>query len=570
MNIDSSSLNSLLTSSGEGLEKLQQTLQADGMVSEEFADTLMAKIKQLNGTGEPSTLSENINSQSLSDTEEQQELAGLLNESDITTGFSNLLGNSLPIDNKEKESSLETLSNAINAVVEKIELLKTSEPEQVEQLGKAVEALQEIKLSIEDKLKQVNAEDQKEGQGSDNPLIKEDLSSSAHLIERLDTVIDKVQQVMGFVSKENVLADAEIKIETEDIDGVDKNIKVNVDADNKINIDSEDELEFLSIELETIRKEVAQKIVKKPNEKKQEIDGSNQAVELRDEEDNELQIVNQIAAIVATMSEPLKAEQMVAESKVVTGQVFQDMKRESVSIKQMPAEKTLETVVDDEPSNLLQQENKFGRSRQENPVVVTKQNGKIDASFFKEAEINNEKSVPKFATDLAMLNRAVITENKVEIPPMTKHFAHPEWNKEMGERVIWMHKQEIPSAELRLNPKHLGPVTIKVDVTQDQATVAFTAQHAVVKEAIEAALPKLREMLSAQQLNLVDVNVSQNDSGQRQAKDSNQMGAGAGDGKNKETNEMFNNEQAEKTMEIADEIEAGRAIASNGVLSIFA
>ena len=153
---------------------------------------------------------------------------------------------------------------------------------------------------------------------------------------------------------------------------------------------------------------------------------------------------------------------------------------------------------------------------------------------------------------------------------MTKHFAHPEWNKEMAERVIWMHKQQIPSAELRLNPRHLGPVTIRVDVTQDQATVAFTAQHAAVKEAIEAALPKLREMFSAQQLNLAEVNVSQDDTGQRQARSFAQMGSNSDKNGQKEMDEMANNEQAEKAKEMTDEIEAGRAIVSNGILSIFA
>ena len=153
---------------------------------------------------------------------------------------------------------------------------------------------------------------------------------------------------------------------------------------------------------------------------------------------------------------------------------------------------------------------------------------------------------------------------------MTKHFAHPEWNKEVGERVIWMHKQAIPSAELRLNPQHLGPVTVKVDVTQEQVSVAFTAQHAAVKEALEAAVPKLREMLSSQQLNLLDVNVTQDDSRQRQSQGFNQMGSGSGERERNESADEELNESAEKTLNIADEIEAGRAIASNGVLSLFA
>ena len=228
-------------------------------------------------------------------------------------------------------------------------------------------------------------------------------------------------------------------------------------------------------------------------------------------------------------------------------------------------------------AELLQQENTFRKLEQGNLALAPKQtkiddlSGLSDLSELSELnELGKTKDGAKFATDIANLSRAVISENKTQIAPMTKHFAHPEWNKEVGERVIWMHKQAIPSAELRLNPQHLGPITIKVDVTQDQASVAFTAQHAVVKEALEASLPKLREMLSAQQLNLVDVNVSQDDSHQRQSQAFNQMGSGAGERNDKELAEIGNNEPTDKILDIVDEIEAGRAIASNGVLSLFA
>jgi flagellar hook-length control protein FliK len=210
---------------------------------------------------------------------------------------------------------------------------------------------------------------------------------------------------------------------------------------------------------------------------------------------------------------------------------------------------------------LLQQENAFAKSKKDEKIAF------LDV---KHPEISNEKAMPKFATDIAMLNRAVIAENKAELPPMNKHFAHPEWKNEFSERIIWMHKQVIPSAELRLNPAHLGPITIKVDVSQDQASVAFIAQHAAVKDAIEASIPKLKEMFTTQQLNLVDVNISQGDTGQRQSQAFAQMGDGQGENGQQDEEGMADGEQTENLMGIADEIEAGRAIASNGILSIFA
>ena len=553
MNIDSSNVNTLL--SGESLEGMQQHLSGDGAVSTEFSDALMQKIKQLSGTGEAGVLADNVGGLTTTNSEGLQELAGYLNEKGITSDFSDLLGKILPTDNKLKQDSgLESTMNKLSNILEKVELIKASESEQDKKLDLIIESLQEIKVGIEESLssnvmdgiriidyynidedtlhvgKRVNI-DNKE-------LKKDDLSISANLANSLDQVMDRIHQISDSVSEENT---------SDNLEG------------------SENQIGLLALDVENIKKTVTQKASVILHEK-------NQATEQLDSQNNEegsQQIENQQVAFFTPVSESLKTEKIVSESKVI-GQVLQETKQEGLSLKQTVAEKTIGIVANVEADGLSYQENKFGKSRQDNPFISTKLNTNLENPVLKDVELNSEKPLPKFATELAMLNRAVIAENKTEIPPMTKHFSHPEWNKEMGEKVIWMHKQEIPSAELRLNPKHLGPVTIKIDVTQDQATVAFTAQHAVVKEAIEASLPKLREMFSAQQLNLVDVNVSQNDSGQRQAGNSNQMGQEAGEDKNRDSNEMSNVEQVDKQMEIADEIEAGRAIASNGILSIFA
>ncbi|WP_157199155.1 flagellar hook-length control protein FliK [Methylomonas koyamae] len=155
-------------------------------------------------------------------------------------------------------------------------------------------------------------------------------------------------------------------------------------------------------------------------------------------------------------------------------------------------------------------------------------------------------------------------------PQISRHLNHPEWNAELGEKLLWMHKQDIPSAEIRLNPEHMGPISIKIDVNQDQTSVSFTTQHAGVKEAIEAALPKLREMLSEQKLDLADVNVSQQHAEQKQGRESYQM---AGDQRRSGNQDPDSNDTAATNAaaaNILDEIEAGRAIASNGLLSLFA
>ncbi|MEE9339291.1 MAG: flagellar hook-length control protein FliK [Methylococcaceae bacterium] len=554
MNIDSSNVNTLL--SGESLEGMQQYLSVDGAVSTEFSDTLMQKIKQLSGTDEANRLNESSFQKVTDNSKMLQEIAGLLNEKTTTTDFSSIFGKVLPINEIPGQGS--DLDNTLSDLGNLIEQVKHIVAREEDQVTKIVEGLKEISVRIEESLSN-SLDDNKTMIDEDNPVeevfshegirvntlyieeniqIKEDLFISDDLASHLDEVLGRIYEVIDLAPKTNDL--------------------------NKVDaLDSESQIELLKNKIANIEDIANLAIATRLSEKK--------SVEVLDssQENNNLQAEDSIATVFSLMNESLKTKNIVSESKVI-GQVLQETKQEGLSLKQTVAEKTIGIVANVEADDLSHQENKFGKSRQDNPFISTKLNTNLENPVLKDVELNSEKPLPKFATELAMLNRAVIAENKTEIPPMTKHFSHPEWNKEMGERVIWMHKQEIPSAELRLNPKHLGPVTIKIDVTQDQATVAFTAQHAVVKEAIEASLPKLREMFSAQQLNLVDVNVSQNDSGQRQAGNSNQMGQEAGEDKNRDSNEMSNAEQVDKQMEIADEIEAGRAIASNGILSIFA
>ena len=83
------------------------------------------------------------------------------------------------------------------------------------------------------------------------------------------------------------------------------------------------------------------------------------------------------------------------------------------------------------------------------------------------------------------------------------------WSQGVAERVAWMVQGNFQSAELKLNPAHLGPLEIKLSVQDDnKATVHFVTHHATVREALDSAMPRLRDMLESQGLDLADVNVS--------------------------------------------------------------
>jgi len=85
----------------------------------------------------------------------------------------------------------------------------------------------------------------------------------------------------------------------------------------------------------------------------------------------------------------------------------------------------------------------------------------------------------------------------------------PNWSQGLTERVSWMMQGNMQVAELKLNPAHLGPLEIKLSIQDDKASIVFVTAHAQVKEAIDTAMPRLREMLEQQGLSLDNVDVSQ-------------------------------------------------------------
>ncbi|MBX3615703.1 flagellar hook-length control protein FliK [Nitrosomonas sp.] len=84
---------------------------------------------------------------------------------------------------------------------------------------------------------------------------------------------------------------------------------------------------------------------------------------------------------------------------------------------------------------------------------------------------------------------------------------HTKWGGEFAQKVVWLTSQQQQVAEIHLNPAHLGPVDVMLTITQDQATAQFLSPHPAVREAIEQALPKLREMMADNGIQLGNVMV---------------------------------------------------------------
>lgn len=84
----------------------------------------------------------------------------------------------------------------------------------------------------------------------------------------------------------------------------------------------------------------------------------------------------------------------------------------------------------------------------------------------------------------------------------------PAWNQALGDKIVWMAAGSQQSATLTLNPPDLGPVQVVLNVSNDQASAHFFAAQPEVRQALEAALPRLREMMQDAGVQLGQANVS--------------------------------------------------------------
>ncbi len=113
-------------------------------------------------------------------------------------------------------------------------------------------------------------------------------------------------------------------------------------------------------------------------------------------------------------------------------------------------------------------------------------------------------------SNLQITSRA-LSEQTIDVP-----LRDARWAESLGNRVMWMLNQDKAGAELRLHPPQLGPLEVRVSLEGEQTSVSFIVHHAAVREALESAIPKLREMLGSGGLNLANVDVSQQNLPQQQ------------------------------------------------------
>lgn len=82
------------------------------------------------------------------------------------------------------------------------------------------------------------------------------------------------------------------------------------------------------------------------------------------------------------------------------------------------------------------------------------------------------------------------------------------WDAEVGQKIVLLANRQESRAELTLTPPHLGRVEVTISVNGDQTSAAFVSASPAAREALEQALPRLREILADSGITLGQASVN--------------------------------------------------------------
>ena len=90
-------------------------------------------------------------------------------------------------------------------------------------------------------------------------------------------------------------------------------------------------------------------------------------------------------------------------------------------------------------------------------------------------------------------------------------------SSELHEKISLMAGKDLHTATIRLDPAELGSLHIKLVLQNDQVNVTIQAQNGHSRDLLEQQLPRLRELLQQQGINLADSQVQADSGGQQQS-----------------------------------------------------
>lgn len=112
-----------------------------------------------------------------------------------------------------------------------------------------------------------------------------------------------------------------------------------------------------------------------------------------------------------------------------------------------------------------------------------------------------------------LLRHAPATQPATPQLPVHTPAGQQAWAEDVGNQVRWMLGRAESKAELVLTPPNLGKLEVSINLNGDQTTAQFVASSQAARDALERAMPQLREVLQQAGIMLGDANVSTSQQG---------------------------------------------------------
>ncbi|TVR60655.1 MAG: flagellar hook-length control protein FliK [Candidatus Competibacteraceae bacterium] len=105
----------------------------------------------------------------------------------------------------------------------------------------------------------------------------------------------------------------------------------------------------------------------------------------------------------------------------------------------------------------------------------------------------------------------------VPTAPEILNLLQKNWGWMLGRQLQQMVNNRQHEARINVNPAQLGPIEVRISFQQHQANIMFFSHDAAVREALESAMPRLRELLDGQGLQLNQTQVSDQPASRQQS-----------------------------------------------------
>ena len=93
------------------------------------------------------------------------------------------------------------------------------------------------------------------------------------------------------------------------------------------------------------------------------------------------------------------------------------------------------------------------------------------------------------------------------LPAIEAPVGSPRFVNETAQQVTWLVKNGLSEAEIRVRPADMGPISVRIEMNQNEATISFAVTQPETRAAVQDSLHRLTEMLADSGISLGEANV---------------------------------------------------------------